>query len=79
MRVVLAYDVRQFEDKRGVYDPTLPNPVLHMTSRDFCQHAAGVYAANGVHTYILPPDADRVRVDARTVVHDPTSARPTAG
>ena len=59
LRVVLAYDVRQFEDKRGVYDPALPNPVLHLTSRDFCQHAAGVYAANGVHSFILPPDAER--------------------
>jgi phosphoglucomutase/phosphomannomutase len=59
LRVVLAFDVRQFEDKRGVYDPALPNPVLHLTSREFCQHAAGVYAANGVQSLILPPDAKR--------------------
>ncbi len=57
LQVVLAFDVRQFEDKRGVYDPSLPNPVLHLTSRAFCQHAAGVYAANGVHSHILPPDS----------------------
>lgn len=59
LQVVLAFDVRQFEDRRGVYDPSLPNPVLHLTSRAFCQHAAGVYAANGIHSHILPPDSKR--------------------
>lgn len=59
VRVVLAYDVRQFEDQRGVYNPALPNPVLHLTSRDFCHYACGVYAANGIHTHILPPDSKR--------------------
>ena len=57
--VVLAFDVRQFEDKGKVYNPALPNPVLHLTSRDFCQYAAGVYAANGIHAHILPPDSNR--------------------
>src|SRR5213592_1045903 len=28
LRVVLAYDVRQFEDTRKHYNPALPNPVL---------------------------------------------------
>src|SRR5688572_21127067 len=41
LKVVLAFDVRQFEDKRKVYNPALPNPVLHLSSREFCQHAAG--------------------------------------
>lgn len=59
LRVVLAFDVRQFEDKRGVYNPALPNPVLHLSSREFCQHAAGVYAANGVTPVILPADSKR--------------------
>src|SRR6478735_6041264 len=54
LRVVLAFDVRQFEDRRGVYDRSKPNPVLGLSSRDFCQLAAGVYAANGIHTHILP-------------------------
>src|SRR5688500_6328967 len=59
LRVVLAFDVRQFEDRRAVYNPALPNPVLHLSSREFCQHAAGVYAANGVTAVILPPDSKR--------------------
>jgi len=59
LRVVLAYDVRQYEDKRGVYNKDLSNPVLHLTSRNFCEYAAGVYAANGIHSYILPTDTKR--------------------
>ncbi|MFO0849132.1 MAG: phospho-sugar mutase [Gemmataceae bacterium] len=59
LRVVLAYDVRKFMDKRGVYNPGLPNPVLGLTSRNFCEFAAGVYAANGIHSHILPADAKR--------------------
>ena len=37
---------------------TLPNPVLHLSSREFCQYAAGVYAANGIHSHILPPESN---------------------
>lgn len=59
LKVVLAYDVRQFNDKRGNYNPALPNPVLGLTSRGFCEYAAGVYAANGIHSHILPPDVKR--------------------
>ncbi len=57
IHVVLAYDVRQFEDKRKQYNPALPNPVQHLSSRDLARHAAGVYAANGVHAHVLPPDS----------------------
>ena len=59
LQVVLAYDVRRFQDKRGFYNPALPNPVLTLTSRNFCEYAAGVYAANGIHSHILPPDTKR--------------------
>ena len=59
LHVVLAFDVRQFEDRRKVYNPELPNPVLHLSSREFCQYAAGVYSANGVHAHILAPDSKR--------------------
>ncbi len=57
LRVVLAYDVRQFEDQRRQYNPDLPNPVLHLSSRDLAREAACVYTANGIHAYILPPDS----------------------
>jgi phosphoglucomutase/phosphomannomutase len=57
LHVVLAYDVRQFEDQREQYNAALPNPVQHLSSRDLARHAAGVYAANGIHAHILPPDS----------------------
>jgi phosphoglucomutase/phosphomannomutase len=57
--VVLAYDVRQFEDKRGQYAPDLPNPVLHLSSKSLAHHAAGVYVANDIRVAILPPDSPR--------------------
>jgi phosphoglucomutase/phosphomannomutase len=59
LRVALAYDVRQFEDKRRSYNPDLPNPVLHLSSRDLAQYAAGVYVANGIEAFILPPESKR--------------------
>jgi phosphoglucomutase/phosphomannomutase len=59
LRVVLAYDVRRFEDVRRQYNPALPNPVLHLSSKGLAQAAAGVYAANGVHAHILPADSPR--------------------
>lgn len=55
--VVLAYDVRRFEDQRKQYNLQLPNPVLHLSSRDLARHAACVYAANGIHAHILPADS----------------------
>jgi phosphoglucomutase/phosphomannomutase len=59
LQVVLAYDVRRFEDQRRQYNRDLPNPVLHLSSRDLARHAACVYAANAVHSRILPPDSSR--------------------
>ncbi len=59
LSVVLAYDVRRFLDQRRVYNPDLPNPVLGLSSRDFCQHAATVYIANGIHVHLLPSDSSR--------------------
>jgi phosphoglucomutase len=57
LRVILAYDVRRFEDQRRQYNPDLPNPVLHLSSRDLAHHAACVYVANGIHAYLLPMDS----------------------
>lgn len=59
LRVVVAYDVRRFEDVRKNYNPSLPNPVLHVTSRDLAHHAVGVYVANGIEAYTLPADSNR--------------------
>ncbi|MHB1423982.1 MAG: phospho-sugar mutase [Gemmataceae bacterium] len=57
LRVVLAYDVRRFEDQRRQYNPDLPNPALHLSSRDLAREAACVYVANGIHAFLLPPDS----------------------
>src|SRR6516225_9627235 len=57
LRIVLAYDVRRFEDKRKQYNPNLPNPVLHLSSRGLADHAAGVYAANGIRPITLPAES----------------------
>jgi phosphoglucomutase len=56
LRVVIAFDVRVFRDRRGLYDPSVPNPLLGMRSRDFARLAAGVYAANGVEVYTVSGD-----------------------
>ncbi len=59
LRVVVAYDVRQFKDKRKNYNPDLPNPVLGLSSKTFAQYAVGVYTANGIHAHILPETSTR--------------------
>jgi phosphoglucomutase/phosphomannomutase len=59
LRVAVAYDVRQFEDNRKNYNPKLPNPVLHLSSKDFAHYAVGVYVANGIHAHTLPPESKR--------------------
>lgn len=59
IKVVLAYDVRQFEDQRKNYNPKLGNPVLHLSSRRFAEAAACVYAANGIHAWILPENSTK--------------------
>jgi phosphoglucomutase/phosphomannomutase len=59
LKVVVAYDVRRFEDRRRSYNPDLPNPVLHLSSKALAQHAVGVYTANGIHAHILPDAGPR--------------------
>ncbi len=53
LAVVIAYDVRHYQDLRRLYPKDVPNPVLGFTSRDFAELAAGVYAANGVRSFML--------------------------
>lgn len=55
-RVVIAFDVRVFRDLRGLYDASVPNPLLGMRSRDFARLAASVYAANDVEVYTVSGD-----------------------
>src|SRR6516162_6204640 len=59
LHVVLAFDVRRFEDKRKSYNPALPNPALHLSSKGLAQHASGVYVANGIHAHILAGESKR--------------------
>src|SRR5437870_1591580 len=40
LRVIIAYDVRRFEDQKKNYNSELPNPVLHLSSQDFAVFAA---------------------------------------
>jgi phosphoglucomutase len=58
LRVVIAFDVRVFRDLRGLYDASVPNPLLGMRSRDFARLAAGVYTANGVEVHTVSGDED---------------------
>ena len=56
MKVVVAYDVRKYEDLRQLYPPDLPNPVFGFSSKDFAHIAASVYCAGGVAVYMLPDE-----------------------
>ncbi len=58
LSVVLAWDVRRYLDAAGLYERTLPNPCMGLSSRDFAEIAAGVYAANGVRVVMLPPESE---------------------
>jgi len=60
LSVVVAYDVREFNDGNGNYRRDVPNPCLGMSSKSFACIAAGVYAANGVAVWMLPEDATTV-------------------
>lgn len=55
--VVVAWDVRRFEDARGVFPGRTP---LHgTTSRDFGELAARIYAAHGFTAWLLPRGSTR--------------------
>jgi len=58
LRVVVAFDVRQYQDLRETYPADVPNPVRGWSSRDFARLAAEVYAANGVEVHLFDPDGD---------------------
>lgn len=56
LKVVVAYDVRQYADLRQLYPPDVPNPVMGMSSKDFAHIATAVYCAGGVQVYLLPDE-----------------------
>lgn len=58
LRVVLAFDVRQFLDLKGRYMGLENNPVQGLRSRDFARFAAEVYAANGVEVHLPDPEGE---------------------
>ncbi len=49
--VVLTYDVRRYSQK-GVYDDSLPNPVMDLDGKRLAVAAAEVYAANAINVYL---------------------------
>ncbi len=49
--VVLTYDVRKYTQK-GIYDDSLPNPVLDLDGVQLAVAAAEVYAANNIKVYM---------------------------
>jgi phosphoglucomutase len=59
IRVVVANDVRVFNDIADTYD-FLPDdhPLLGMSSRSLAKLACQVYAANGITAYLTTPDAE---------------------
>lgn len=56
LKVVIAFDVRQFLDLRGRYGTQENNPVYGLRSRDFAKQAAEVYAAHGVQVMMPDPE-----------------------
>lgn len=49
--VVLTYDVRKYTQK-GIYDDSLPNPVMDLDGKRLAVAAAEVYAANHINVYL---------------------------
>ena len=50
--VVLSYDVRKYT-QTGVYDDSLPNPIMNLDGPRLAIAAAEVYAANGIKVYLF--------------------------
>jgi phosphoglucomutase len=58
LKVVVAYDVREFQDLRAAYPRDVPNPLIGLTSKDLAQIAAAVYCVAGVTVYMLADEPD---------------------
>lgn len=58
LSVVVAFDVRIFNDIRRRYAPSTANSLLGLRSRDFAAIAAEVYAGNGLIVFMPHPFGD---------------------
>jgi phosphoglucomutase/phosphomannomutase len=58
LTVVVVFDVRVFQDTRGLYSQREDNPLQGLSSRDFARIAAEVYAANGIRVLMADPAGD---------------------
>ncbi len=65
MKVVVAYDVRQFHDLRGVYRG-VDGVLSGLTSLDMARESAMTYAANRVAAYVIGPLEDEPGAPACT-------------
>ena len=50
--VVLTFDVRKYT-QQGIYDDTLPNPVMNLDGKRLAMAAAQVYAGNQIKVYMF--------------------------
>ena len=50
--VVLTFDVRKYT-QQGVYDETLPNPIMNLDGLQLATAAAAVYTANDIKVYMF--------------------------
>ena len=53
--VVIGYDVRRFTDINNAFDASITMPIHGITSRNFAEIAAEIYAAHEITVY-LPPE-----------------------
>jgi len=57
LSVVIGYDVRCFQDFSGELEANVPAPVRNLSSRNFAEIAAEVYAAHEIAVYLPKGDA----------------------
>ena len=50
--MVLTFDVRKYTQS-GIYNDTLPNPVMNLDGLQLATAAAEVYAANAINVYMF--------------------------
>lgn len=58
LSVIVANDVREFNDVTGRYRYIKDNPLIGVTSRSLAKLACEIYAQNGICAYLQDPDSD---------------------